>query len=376
MTNGKIRILEVIGSLKVGGQERVATSIAEYIDKEKFQVDYLVYDDVESPNTKIVLDNGGNIIRVKDIYSNRLKIMERFEKVMRENGPYDVVHAHGMFNNGYVMRAAKKAGIKCRIAHAHSTNDLKEKKDFIYEIYKKIMLGYMLKYSTSFVACGKMAGCYLFGAERFLREGTIFYNRIDSRRYKYSDSKYKQLRNKLGVGNRKVFIIVGRLDRVKNHRFAFTVFNEYCKYDSTCLLFVLGDGEQCEYLKRCVIDLELDRRIIFLGNVCNVNEYMIAADCLLMPSFYEGLPVTLIEAQASGLHCIVSDTITKEVDIAGLISWRNINDISGWVDTMKLSYERVDIGKKIESNNYDYCNYTKWLTNFYNEEMGKTVNIF
>ena len=107
----KMRILEVVGSLRVGGQERIAASIIEHIDKDKFQVDYLVFNDVQSDNSEIVKNNHGKIICIEDALSNRFKIVQKLTKAMVENGPYDIVHSHGMFNNGYVMLAAKKLNI-------------------------------------------------------------------------------------------------------------------------------------------------------------------------------------------------------------------------------------------------------------------------
>ncbi len=362
----KIRILVVVGSLRIGGQERVATSIIEYIDKEKFQVDYLVYDDIINENTDIVEANGGRIIREKDVYSSRFSIVKRFKEIMTRFGPYDIVHAHGMFNNGYVMRAAKKVGVKCRIAHAHSTNDGKDTKSFIYKLYKTLMKRYLNKYATRFVACGVKAGEYLFGKTRFDKDGQVFYNRIDAGKFEYNEKLKVALREKLNLADVKIFIIVGRLVPLKNHKLAFEAFKNYHAENSESVLLVLGDGPYRNDLEEVAYVTGLTGNIKFLGNVSNVNEYMIAADCLLMPSLYEGLPVTLIEAQAAGLHCIVSDTVTKEVDITGLISWRSLNDLNGWVADMKLNVQRENTRDKIIANNYDYSNFTDWLTEFFN----------
>ena len=360
-----IRILVVVGSLRVGGQERVATSIVEYIDKEKFQVDYLVYDDIESSNTQTVINNGGKLIRDKNIFADRTKIVKRLTKIIIDNGPYDIVHSHGMFNNGYVMLASKKAGIKCRIAHSHSTNAGKNTNSLVYKFYMMLMRFYMLKYATSIVACGTQAGEFLFGKSAFKKYGGIFYNRIDSDVFEYSETRKLNLRQKLNITKHKIFIIVGHIIPLKNHRFAFQVFEKYHSINQDSELLILGDGELRQELEEEVASRNLNDSIIFLGNVNNVNEYMIVSDCLLMPSWYEGLPVTLVEAQSAGLHCIVSDTVTKEVDITGLISWRSLDDLSGWVKDMQSEYKRKSMKEKIVEKNYDFCNYTEWLTNFY-----------
>lgn len=362
----KIRILEVVGSLRVGGQERIAASISEYIDKNKFQVDYLVWDDIESINTETVEKNGGRIIRVNNIYSSRFCVVARLKKVMIENGPYDIVHSHGMYNNGYVVKAAKLAGVKCRISHSHSTNDGKQYSGVVYKLYKILMRKYMLNYSTAIVACGQEAGKYLFGSKDFEKNGIVFYNRVDTNKFEYSIEKHNHYRNKLGFGDDRVFIIVGHIIPLKNHKFAIEAFEKHNRINEKSKLVVLGDGDSKDELIASVKAKQLSDAIDFCGNVSNVNEYMLAADCLLMPSWFEGLPLTLIEAQAASLPCIVSDTITKEVNISNMICWRSINDIDAWVEAMNMEWKRTNIKQQIIDQNYSYDNYSEWLTLFYN----------
>lgn len=361
----KLRVLVVVGSLRVGGQERIAASIIEYIDKSKFQVDYLVYDDIESVNTQSVEKNGGRIIRLNEALSKRTTIVKQLKKAMQEYGPYDIVHAHGMFNNGYVMLAAKKAGVKCRIAHSHSTNAGRDTNNLIYKMYMKLMRHYMLKYSTSIVACGSQAGEFLFGEKAFSKRGKIFYNRIDSNKFAYNESIRTDVRKTYNLDNQVVFIIVGHLVPLKNHRLAFDAFEKFYANNKNSKMLVLGDGEYKDELQKDVAQKQLSDDILFLGNVNNVNEFMIAADYLLMPSLYEGFPVTLVEAQAAGLKCLVSNTVTKEADITGLITWCRLDNVEQWVEAMGKEYVRRDTKDQIVNNNFDFANYSQWLTRFY-----------
>lgn len=365
----KMRILEVVGSLRVGGQERIAASIIEHIDKDKFQVDYLVFNDVQSDNSEIVKNNHGKIICIEDALSNRFKIVQKLTKAMVENGPYDIVHSHGMFNNGYVMLAAKKAKIKCRIAHSHSSNDGKDTKSIIYKLYKKLMRHYMLTYSTQLVACGRNAGEYLFGKSIFHDRGMIFYNRIDANKFEYNEDERKEFRKALDLENKKIFLIVGHLVPLKNHALAFNAFEQYYNQNKDSRLLVLGDGELKHQLKEIIEKKGLTNQIKLLGNVNNVHQYINAADYLLMPSWYEGFPVTLIEAQASGLRCIVSDTVAKEVDITGLVTWCSLYDLNQWVQAMGVEYNRKNMKDKIIKANFDFSDYKYWLTEFYEESL-------
>lgn len=364
----KIRILHVIGTLRIGGAENVAVNLYRNIDKDKYEMDYLVYDEIESKYTEEVRALGGKVLRFPEVLDNRFQITKKLCNIMRENGPYDVVHSHLMFHNGYVMKAAKLVGISCRISHAHSTRSGKNESSIIWKMYMKSMQKNILKYATKCVACGKEAGYFLYGKENFDKLGTVINNRIDAKKYQYSIEKKQAYRDELNIDSKYTFLMVGHLIPLKNHMFFFKVFKELVKYLEDVKLLVLGEGELKQELIDWVKENELDAKISFTGNVNNVNEYMIASDYLVMPSLYEGLPVTLVEAQAAGLRCFVSKNITDEADFSGLFVKldidASIND-SKQVVLKNLHYDREDKYQLVKDKDYDICNFSSWLNAFY-----------
>lgn len=361
----KIHILEVIGSLKIGGAERIALSIIEYIDRSKYQIDYLVYEAVDNEFSQKVLDLGGNIYKL-DYSGNPIKMRKRLFDFFSKN-KFDIVHTQLMFHNGIVISAARKAKIKKIISHSHSTKDGKDNNSLINFIYKLWMKSIIKKKYVYKVACGAMAGNYLYGKKRFKKNGIVFKNRIDGRLFNYSFEKYKNNRQKYGVDDKTVFVIIGHLVPLKNHLLAFEAFKKYLIEDNNAILYVLGDGPLKENLVDLTKKMDISDKVIFTGNVTNVYDYIITADHLLLPSWYEGFPVTLIEAQASGLHCLVSNTVTKEADFTGLISWCPLNCVDLWTKNMKYKYNRQNYFEKLVDNEYDFSTYSKWLDGFYNK---------
>ena len=330
----KKRILQVVGALRIGGAETVAMNIYRHIDREKFECHYLVYGDEVGAYEQEVAALGGKVIHI-DVKTTRnySLYVKAMKQIVNENGPYEIVHAHMMFHNAIIMMAARSAGIPIRISHAHSTNDGEEKTDFFRSIvrwiYRTIARMVIRRTSDHFIGCGEKAGQFLYGKNFFDSHGILIRNGIDLDKYKFDELKGRQFRNQLNVGDKKIFICVGHLEKVKNHIFLLDVFTKI--KEKSFVLYILGEGKLEGLLKDYVNRNNLNDHVIFTGNVNNVNEYMMAADCLLMPSLYEGVPVTLIEAQAASLRCVVSVQVASEVKLTDSIEflplegdvWRN-----------------------------------------------------
>lgn len=359
-----IKILQVIGTLKIGGAENVAVNLFRYIDRTKYQMDYLVYDEEDSPYVTEVEQMGGKVIRVCDLFGNRLTIEKKLYTIFLENGPYHAIHSHLMFHNGLVLSAANKANIPIRISHAHTNNDGKH--SIFANSYRKIMRYKILKNATKLVACSENAGKYLYN-EKICNNVAILNNRIDSLKFRYSHEKHHHYKSLFFQDDFNI-IIVGHLIKLKNHKFILETFDALLKIDNRYSLTILGDGEMMSELENITNEMNCRNKVFFTGNVLNVNEYMLAADLLVMPSIYEGLPVTLIEAQASGLRCIVSDGVDKNADITGLIKFLPIDQgVNEWVHEILDSkyYKRKDTFNIIKEQHYDISDFGIWLTELY-----------
>lgn len=336
---GKRKILHVVGSLSTGGAENVAVNYIRYADPARYQMDYLVYDNDQSGYTREVETLGGNVMRLrrkpgflmgKSIYSFLL------------DNQYDVVHAHMMLHNGIVLKAAKRAGVPLLISHSHSTAPGRRKTVFLM-VYERLMRRSILTNADKLLSCGRAAGEYLYGKEAFQERGHVLQNRIDLGRFRNSEARREKLRTDFGwEKNEMIAIFAGRFDYPKNPEFAIRVAEKCTKRNANFRLEVLGDGKQRENLEHMVRDLKLEGIVRFHGMVSNVSDYMAAADILLMPSYYEGFPVVAVEAQASGLPCVISDKITEDAAVTDLVRQLPIKE-----DSLDLWAEEALTVKKV-----------------------------
>lgn len=261
---------------------------------------------------------------------------------------YDIVHVHGNSATMVLeMIAAKIAGVKIRIAHSHNTQCSMKLID---------ILARPLFYSlcNGRLACGFEAGKWLYGKRPF----KTINNGINPEKYKFNIISRNKIRESLGLSNEVIVGHIGNFVDQKNHEFLIDVFCSCHIYNPTIKLLLLGDGELKKNIKERVEKLKLSKDVIWGGSVENVYDYMSAMDIIVMPSKFEGLPLTLVEQQANGLSILASDVITPYANITGDIHFMSLNDTPDeWAKKMfsiisnsshnELSSEKnIDIIKK------------------------------
>ena len=213
----------------------------------------------------------------------------------------------------------------------------------------------MHKYATDLLACSKTAGDWMFDGRPYI----IIKNGIDISRYVYSGTARQNVLGLLKNTAGKVVACLGRLDRQKNPFMSLSIFTALCQKNRDFQCLFIGDGEYRIELEAKVQALGLQHRIIFTGGVNNVNEWLSYIDCLLMPSFFEGLPFALVEAQAAGIHCLVSDTVSQEANITGLVEYKSLNaSVEEWADRLLelAAMPRVDMSDSLISAGYSITN--------------------
>lgn len=369
----KIKILLVTGSLNIGGMETVAMNIARYSNKDIFTVDFLVYGDNEYANEKEALELGCKIYRVPFPHSTPLTFEKNVRKILRDNGPYQIVHCHNLFNCGFVARAAFKEKVPVRISHSH-TNRLIKNKSIVRNIYEWYMRKLINKYSTNYFACSKKAGKYLFG-NTFLEEGYVLQNGIDIDKFKLNSIIRQKYRKKYNLNNN-VMVIgqVGTLCDVKNHLFSLNVFKKLLeKSNEKYKLVFVGDGELRDLIKQRIKDLNLTRDVIMLGRRNDVPALLSMFDLYFMPSKYEGVSVALMEAQTAGLPCVVSDTAcAPEVKVTNQIEILKLDqEIESWalaIERVVTTGRYINAAYKIKEKGYDIKSIIKNLNKKYIEE--------
>lgn len=328
----KIRVLHIVGTMNCGGQETFIMNLYRKIDRSKVQFDFIVHTDEKCYYEDEILELGGEIYIVTPKSKNILKNIKDIYAILK-NKKYKVVHRHSSSANMVLEIAiAKMLKIPIRIAHSHSTSTANK---FTHKISRKILR----KFATHLLACSKESGNWLYGNIESEKR-IIINNGIDLQKYIYTNSTREKMRQQLGISNN-TFCIghVGRMQPVKNHLFLIELLlllKKECKDIKLCLV---GDGDLKEEIYNIAKEKDLVSQVMFLGVRSDVNELMMAFDLMVFPSLYEGFPITLIEAQATGLNCIVSDTIDKSVDMnLGLIEFLNLSNIEEWVKKIVYSY--------------------------------------
>ncbi|MFR1836643.1 MAG: glycosyltransferase family 1 protein [Turicibacter sanguinis] len=357
------RVLQVVTIMNRGGLETMLMNYYRQVDRSKIQFDFMVHRQERGDYDDEIEELGGKIYRMLPIkpgnYRKYLKDLERFFK---DNNQYQVVHSHINENSGFVLKAANKIGVPCRIAHSHLA-DLKFDYKYPFRVYGRLNL------KSSFThrfACSKRAGEWLFG-KKYNKEVKILNNAVDTNRFKYDQSIRKQYRNELGIANKIVIGHVGRFNPQKNHRFLIDIFKEVNQKNPDTVLLLIGDGYLKLQIEEKVRQFNLSNSVIFLGLRDDIPELMQAMDLFLFPSLFEGLPVVLVEAQASGLRCITSTGVTEEANITKKVEFLELSEGSlKWAEIiLNGNFNREDNQEFLIKKGYDTSANVKVLEEFY-----------
>lgn len=363
------RILNVIGSLDIGGAENSAMNICRFIDHNIFQYDFLIFGDKVGAYEKEAIEKGATIIRMNQPQDNYFAFIKELTRVVKKNS-YHAIHVNTLWNSGIILRVARKNNVPVRICHSHSTESSKNE-NFVYKLYKHAMRRMIKKNATEFIACGKDAGEYLYGKDFFNTIGKVIYNGIDIEKYAYSNKKSIEMKEELGVQKQEVLLgHVGRLAPVKNHKFMIEVFEKAIKEIPNLRMVFVGDGPDKEFISKMLENKKLNEKVTLLGNRSDVDQLLSAMDILLFPSIFEGFPVTLVEAQATGIPCLVSNKVTQETDLTDKIYFMPIDEGEDiWIAKLKelinfpIVRENVSI-KKI-SNEFEINTIVKKMEGIY-----------
>lgn len=333
------KVLIIAGALYIGGAERVARDIGFHAN-DRFEVHYLVFGDKIGAYEAELLGAGCKIIHAAPPSSGHATYYRYLCNLIRRE-QYDVIHAHTMFNSGWAMLAGKRCGVPVRISHSHSA--LTVHRSIGKRAYEALMRILILRYATHYVACGQKAGERLYGSRAFHRSGIVLLNGIDADAFRYDPTARKAIREKHGIEDRFVIGHVGHLAEVKNQSFLIDLMPNVLKRRTDACLIFLGEGNDRTKLEKQIRSLDLQDRVIMTGNVSNVNEYLSAMDVFAFPSLYEGMPLSIVEVQANGLPCIISDRVPRDVFVTELLKPLPIEDADAWIGAI-LRASRTEPG--------------------------------
>jgi glycosyltransferase involved in cell wall biosynthesis len=357
-----IRIFMIGFSSNKGGVEAYISNLTDNLDTSVFEVIYSM--------PEMVID-GRTWIRPKNRH-DYLKYWKFWKRFYAEN-QFDVVY----FNTCDVvsidaLKFAKAAGIPVRIIHSHNTGNqqgIEQKMSLFHRLSEKKSRKTLSQYATHLFACSEVAGDWMFDG----REYQVIKNGIQLSKYIFNQKSREKIRRNYGYGKERIVGIIGRLSSQKNPFFTVKILETLMDTPDMKAVFV-GDGEQRTEVEKAVRDIGLDEKVKFTGAVNNVNEWMSAVDCLLMPSLFEGLPFVLVEAQAAGLHCVVSSAVSEEANITGLVEFVDLEEsVKTWAERVidACNRPREDVQKKLIAAGYSIDDTAQKVSEIINKSRGK-----
>jgi glycosyltransferase involved in cell wall biosynthesis len=385
-----IRILQIVGGMHRGGIETWLMHILRNIDRSLFQIDFMVHT-LESCEYDDEIRSLGCRIFASPYppHPNRhwWSYPAFFRQILQEYGPYDVVHSHSGYVNGNTLRIAKQAGVPVRIAHAHNDlSHLRAKQPWKRRLYWDLLKWWIDRYTTFGLACSRRAAADMFGSDwQSDRRWQILYCGLDLTTFQEKVDP-AQVRAELGIPQ-DAFIIghIGRFEPAKNHQFLVKIIAEIAKQEPKVRLLLIGYGSLRGEIEDRVAKLGLTDKVVFAGTRSDVPRLMLdAMDVFLFPSLYEGLGLVLIEAQAAGLPCILSDVVPEEADVVKPLMQRLSlsQSASEWAEAV-LTQKKANLPIKqsealsiLQENspfNIEIC--AKNLTDIYNEQLTRTKTL-
>lgn len=362
--NKPIRILQVVTYMGRGGLETMLMNYYRHIDRDLVQFDFLTHRNFRADYDDEIESLGGRIYRLPRLVPWSPAYHKALNEFFSKHPEYRIVHVHQDCLSSIILKIAKKNGVPVRIAHSHSSS---QEKDLKYPI-KLFCKKFIPRYATDLYACGQKAGEWMFNGKPF----HILNNAIDATSYRYKAEIAESVRQRLGVSEDALVIgHVGRFSYPKNHVLLIDIFSEVHRRKPNTYLLLVGGGDLCPKVEDKVKSLGLENYVIFAGVRSDVPLLMQAMDIFVLPSLYEGLPVTMIEAQASGLPCFISDKVPLECKKTGLVTRISLQTpAEQWAEQILAARntERKDTYAQIAAAGFDIVENARWLQNFYLEQ--------
>ena len=314
---GRKKVVIILENLRRGGIEIAAVRFFELLDSEKYETTFLLrnlqhYDD---SMVRILEKNGANIIVKPKECSGYLKDYLFFKKLFKKE-KYDIVHAHQLFYNGIIMRAACKAGVGKRIAHSHATEEnrvMGKAKKAVSDIYHAVMRAVIKRYATDIVGCSEKAGEYMCGKRLFRERGTVLPNYVNTDEYSFNAERRLQKRKELGITNELLVGHTGSIYWIKNQTFLVSLLARLLELRLDARLMLVGEETDGGETRALAEKLNVADKVMLMGSRDDIPDLLCAMDIFMFPSRFEALPIAPIEAQAAGLPCIVSTGVPEEI---------------------------------------------------------------
>jgi len=338
------RILHIVGKMDRAGAETMIMNLYRNVDRTQFQFDFMVFSNEEGDYDAEIVTLGGIVHKI--IAGNPIYRMWALKNFFLQHPEYTIVHSHTLLSSAFHLTAAKIAGLRHRIAHAHSTNDVSNK-NLVGKFYKSSSIKVIDKVATYYISCGQEASRFLFPNNPKV---LFLPNAVDTDAYfKISKLNHDFLMHNFNLPQKCIKIVqVGRLINVKNHNFSIHLAKRMKERGIDFKMFFIGQGDLEKSIEQHVQLENLSDEIILTGMRTDIPEMMAGADIMVLPSFHEGFPVVMVEAQAIGLPALVSDTVSKEVDLGlNLVAFHSLeSDLDSWIDVILKMVDKPEVDKE------------------------------
>jgi len=369
--SGIKRILQVVGTMDMGGIETLLMNIYRKIDRSKYQFDFLCHNRIESHYAREIEALGGRMFVIPGIsHIGYWAYCKRLYKFFCEHPEFCAVHSHHNQLSGIILKQAKKAQIPIRIAHSHSVFSPKSlKSKLIFSFFQYFFRGDNL---TRALACSHEAGITLYPA-KWRNNFEVVSNVIDTQKFMFNIQYRQTIRNELNLHQCIVFGHVGRFAKVKNQKHIIDIFYKYwSQVNKNSRLLLIGEGEMKKEMEAYVSSLGGQAVVHFLGGRNDVYACLSAMDIFIFPSLVEGLPVSLVEAQASGLPILASTAIASDAIITDLVCRLELSaPLENWVAQLERMASQLDVSNRadyasnVRSAGFDVVQRAEWFESLY-----------
>lgn len=366
MEQDKKRVLHIVKIMNHGGAETMIMNLYRKVDRTQVQFDFLCMVEEEGEYNDEIRKLGGRIFTVSSPERGRIKNLKQIYKILKKE-KFVAIHSHVSYYSGLICFVAYLAGIKKRITHSHTTNDLRKKNILrnIYNLFSKLLIKI---FSNIKLACGEMAGQYLFGKSNF----TILNNGIDLEKYRsITDEQVDKLKEELNISKDK-FVIghVGRFVDIKNQEYFIELAKNMQKLHNDFVIVLVGHGIDFDRIKKLIEENNLQKYFMLPGLREDIPIFMKMFDVFVMPSLYEGFPLVVVEALAGDNICFLSDRISKETNIieSRVIFFSLTGDVEELCENIIQECEqkeKIDIYKLIEEKGFSNDKIAKKIQDIY-----------
>ena len=327
------RLLCLLSSMNMGGAETFLMKVYRALDKTRYQMDFCICVEEKCDYEDEILQMGGRIFRISPKSRNPKAFKSGLKKIINENSYVNVLRITSNAAGFWDLKIAKKAGATHTVARSSNASDGNSRLQLMIH---KTGRALWMKYVDVKIAPSDLAAEYTFGKRAVANKEVHFLNNgLDLDVFRFDMKSRLKIREEWGAKDSTVVLgHIGRFNTQKNHKFLIQVFSEYVKNNPDSLLILTGVGDLEEQVIQQVNELHLKDKVIFTGLRKDIPNLLSAFDVFVFPSFYEGMPNTVIEAQACGLPCVISDTITAQANLSGKVAYLPPGETAAWTSAI------------------------------------------